>query len=159
VKPSARGGGFPGSDILTGEGSGVKSWFNHVQFNIDAANVGFYQGLFGFLGWKTIYEDGESIGVNAGGEGSLWFMAGANDAVNDHDGPGLNHLGIAAEKQSDVDDTVAFLRERGVELLYGTPCHRPEYAESEAHTYYSSMFETPDKILLEVVYMGPKQAA
>jgi hypothetical protein len=49
-----------------------------------------------------------------------------------------------------------YLRGKGVELLYGTPCDRPEHAESENHRYYSAMFESPDRILFEVVYTGPK---
>jgi len=135
----------------------VKSSFNHVQFNIDPANVGFYRDLFGFLGWTTIWEDTTEGYIGVGdGHGSLWFMGGANDSVNDHDGPGLNHLGIGTETQEQVDETVAYLRARNVELLYGTPCHRPEYA-GEDGVYYSAMFESPDKILLEVVYTGSKE--
>jgi len=132
----------------------VKTSFNHVQFNIDPANVGFYRDLFGFLAWETLYEGEDFIGVGDG-HGSLWFMGGANNSANDHDGPGLNHLGIGTETQDQVDETVSYLRDRGAELLYGTPCHRPEYA-GEDGVYYSAMFESPDKILLEVVYSGPK---
>jgi hypothetical protein len=50
------------------------------------------------------------------------------------------------------------LRERGVGLLFGTPQHRPEFAQGEDQTYYQVMFESPDRILLEVVYTGPKPA-
>jgi len=43
-----------------------------------------------------------------------------------------------------------------VALLFETPRHRPEFAQSPEQTYYQIMFETPDRILLEVVYIGVK---
>jgi hypothetical protein len=48
------------------------------------------------------------------------------------------------------------LGDKGVELVFGTPCNRPDHADSENHLYYSAMFESPDRILLEVVYTGLK---
>jgi catechol 2,3-dioxygenase-like lactoylglutathione lyase family enzyme len=135
----------------------LKTQLGHIQFNIDAANLGFYKDLFGFLGWTTLHEGEGYIGIGDGGSCSLWVMGGANGSTYDHDGPGLNHLGISTETQADVDTAVEYLRGKGVELLYGTPCHRPEYSD-ETSTYYSAMFESPDKILLEVVYSGPKSA-
>jgi hypothetical protein len=41
-------------------------------------------------------------------------------------------------------------------MLFETPRHRPEFS-SEDSTYYQIMFESPDRILLEFVYTGPKQ--
>jgi len=86
----------------------------------------------------------------------LWFEGLANDTRNDYDGAGLNHLALITETQAEVDAAAAFLTSIGVELLFGTPCNRPEHASSEDHLYYSAMFESPDRILLEVVYTGPK---
>lgn len=45
------------------------------------------------------------------------------------------------------------------DLLFGTPQHRPDFAADDAHTYYQVMFASPDRILLEVVYTGPKEPA
>lgn len=131
----------------------------HIQFNVQKDNVPFYRDLAAFLGWQAIYEEEGVLGV-AGAHGvSLWFMGYAKEGVaNDYDGPGMNHLGLSASSQADVDATVAYLAERGVACLFDTPRHRPEFAESEDRTYYQVMFETPDRILLEVVYIGPKQA-
>jgi hypothetical protein len=50
---------------------------------------------------------------------------------------------------------VAYLTARGVAPLFNTPCHRPEFARDEQSTYYQVMFETPDRILIEIVYIGP----
>jgi hypothetical protein len=70
----------------------------------------------------------------------------------------MNHLGIGAASQVDVDAAVAYLAERGVAALFETPRHRPEFSGSEEQTYYQVMFESPDRILFEVVYTGPKSA-
>ena len=51
----------------------MKTSFNHVQFNIDMVNLGFYRDLFGFLGWQTLYEGEDILGVGDG-YGSLWFV-------------------------------------------------------------------------------------
>ncbi|MDO9120413.1 MAG: hypothetical protein Q7U31_01420, partial [Anaerolineaceae bacterium] len=75
---------------------------------------------------------------------------------NDYDGIGMNHLGVSVEKQSDVDETVEYLKAKGVTALFETPRHRSEFS-GEGSTYYQVMFESPDKILFEVVYTGPKQ--
>jgi catechol 2,3-dioxygenase-like lactoylglutathione lyase family enzyme len=134
----------------------VKTRLGHLVFFGDPANVGFYKDLFGFLGWTTIHDEGGIFGTTDGGGCDLWFEGLANGARNDRDGAGLNHLAVIAETPADVDAAAAHLRGRGVELLFGTPCDRPEHAASENDRYYSAMFESPDRILLEVVYTGPK---
>jgi catechol 2,3-dioxygenase-like lactoylglutathione lyase family enzyme len=134
----------------------VKTHLGHLVFHIDPANAGFSKDLFAFLGWTSIYDAGGVFGVTDGGACALWFEGEANGASNDYDGAGLNLLAIAAEHQADVDAAATHLRGRGVELLFGTPCDRPEHADSADHLYYSAMFESPDRILLEVVYAGPK---
>lgn len=135
----------------------MQSGIAHIQFNVAAGNLPFYKDLFGFLGWRTIYEDDEGFGVSGKHGESLWFVGAVKDVANDYDGPGMNHLGIGADTQADVDAAAAHLTERGVELLFDTPRHRPDFAASEDETYYQIMFETPDRILLEFVYTGPKQ--
>lgn len=72
-----------------------------------------------------------------------------------YDGPGMNHLALEVPAQSDVDAAAAYLAERGVPALFGTPRHNPEFSSAE-RTYYQVMFESPDHILFEIVYMGPK---
>jgi len=67
----------------------------------------------------------------------------------------MNHLGIQTTTQSEVDETVAYLQDKGITALFETPRHRPEFS-SPGNTYYQVMFESPDRILFEVVYIGPK---
>jgi catechol 2,3-dioxygenase-like lactoylglutathione lyase family enzyme len=134
----------------------VKTHLGHVVMYGDQQNVGFYRDLFGYLGWTTVYDEGGILGISDGGQYQLYFEGESNGTAHDHDGTGLNHLAVITESQADVDAASTWLRSKGVELLYGTPCNRPEHAESENHLYYSAMFESPDRILLEVVYTGPK---
>jgi len=145
-----------GDAWCTDEEDIVKTHLGHLVFHIDPRNVGFYKNLFGFLGWRSIFDEGSIVGFANGGGCDLWFAGLANGAHNDHDGAGLNHLALITERHADVDTAATHLRDTGVDLLYGTPCNRPKHASSERHLYYSAMFESPDRILLEVVYTGPK---
>lgn len=144
----------------------MKSSLTHIQFFVRPENIGFYRDLFGFLGWGTIYDGDVGGGVQMlgiwGSRGesgeSLWFVGQVKDVVNDYDGPGVNHVSIGTETQADVDAAAAFLAGRGVEMLFETPRHRPDFSTGEGNTYYQVMFESPDRILWEVVYTGPKAA-
>jgi catechol 2,3-dioxygenase-like lactoylglutathione lyase family enzyme len=134
----------------------MQTTFGHVVFGVKAENLQFYRDLMEFLGWQTIvsFEQGFGVGDKAGV--SLWFGTEVKDVVNDYDGPGINHFAISAESQADVDATVAYLQERGIPPLFDTPRHRPDFGYTEETTYYQVMFETPDRILVEVVYVGPR---
>lgn len=136
----------------------MQTHLSHIQFNVQPANLAFYKDLLTFLGWQVLYDVPEMFGAQSAGETSLWFATQVNDARNDYDGPGVNHLALGTASQADVDAAAAYLRERGVELLFETPRHRPEFSQSAEHTYYQVMFETPDRLLLEIVYIGEKAA-
>jgi catechol 2,3-dioxygenase-like lactoylglutathione lyase family enzyme len=138
------------------EGYMIKSTVGHIQYNIDLKNMRFYKDLFGFLGWKTLCDEDTLLGIEDDHKASLWFTGPAKKVDNDYDGPGANHLGIAVPNQADVDETVAYLKEHNVLPLFETPRHRAEFCGSEDDTYYQVMFESPDHLLFEVVYMGPK---
>jgi catechol 2,3-dioxygenase-like lactoylglutathione lyase family enzyme len=130
----------------------------HIQFNVQPDNVPFYRDLMAFLGWQTIYDGEGMLGVAGPNQDSIWFLGQAKPVQNDYDGPGMNHLAIGTSSQADVDVVATYLRERGVRLLFETPRHRPEFSQSPEQTYYQVMFESPDRILLEIVYTGPLAA-
>lgn len=132
----------------------IQARFGHIQFNIQPQNMAFYKDLFAFIGWPTLEEDPMMLGVGSSVFNSLWFSGVANEARNDYDGPGMNHLGLLVETQGEVDQMVAYLREHNIAPLFETPRHRPEFSMDAEHTYYQVMFESPDRILFEVVYMG-----
>lgn len=133
----------------------IHTTFGHIVFHVDAANIPFYKTLTDFLGWKTIFAAEGFLGV-ANGNASIWFAGMAKDVTNDYDGPGMNHFAFAAAAIADVDSAAAFLAAQGVAHLFETPRHRPEFSRDQSHTYYQVMFESPDRILFEVVYTGPK---
>jgi catechol 2,3-dioxygenase-like lactoylglutathione lyase family enzyme len=135
----------------------IKSTVGHLQFNIDPKNLPFYKELFIFLGWKVLLEEDQMLGIEDEHKASLWFIGPAKNVKNDYDGPGENHLGVSVPKQSDVDEVVSYLKAHGVSALFETPRHRPEFCGDENSTYYQVMFESPDHLLFEVVYTGPKE--
>jgi catechol 2,3-dioxygenase-like lactoylglutathione lyase family enzyme len=134
-----------------------KTNFSHIVAWIDIKNLAFYKGLFQFLEWGTLYDDPNMLGVGDEHGCSLWFGAALKDHANDYDGTGVNHIGIAVKKQADVDTAVAYLKKLGIPALFETPRHRPEFS-GPGTTYYQVMFESPDRILFEIVYTGPKTA-
>ena len=135
----------------------MQTSLGHLELHVAPANLPFYRDLFDFLGWKTIYANDEMLGTGDANESSLWFVAHVKEGVaNDYDGPGVNHIAVGAESIVDVDSTVTYLQDRGVPALFETPRHRPEFTQEPTSTYYQVMFESPDKILFEVVYTGPK---
>ncbi len=135
----------------------MQSQLGHLQINIKRENLDFYKQLLAFLEWHVIYSTDDFIGAVDKNGASVWFMGFANEAKNDYDGAGMNHLAFGVAAQGDVDATVAYLQEKGVDLLFETPRHRPDFAQGPDQTYYQVMFESPDRILLEVVYTGVKE--
>lgn len=132
----------------------MQTTLNHIQINVRSENLSFYADLFEQLGWQTLYADGSMLGIGDTNRSSVWFIGRIKDVTNDYDGPGMNHLAIGTATQADVDVMAAYLTGRGVSLLFDTPRHRPEFAAAPDQTYYQIMFESPDRILFEVVYTG-----
>jgi len=134
----------------------IKSNMSHLQINIHPENLPFYKDLLGFLGWSVLYEDPGMVGIADERGVSAWFATQSKDVCNDYDAAGMNHLGISVKTQAEVDDVVAYLQQHGVKALFDTPRHRPEFSRGPDDTYYQVMFESPDRVLFEVVYTGPK---
>ncbi len=127
----------------------------HLVFHIQPDNLSFYKSLFAFCGWQPRYEQPNFIGLTSpdSSDVSVWFMGFAKPVSNDYDGPGLNHLALQTQSIAQVDEAVAWLKERNIAALFETPRHRPDFSEP-GKTYYQVMFESPDKILFEIVYIG-----
>lgn len=129
----------------------MKTFLNHLQLNIDTKNIPFYKNLMTHLGWKNVLDEPNMTGFSDGQNGSLWFLPKQKQTTNDYDGPGVNHIGIGASSMSDVDAVAKFLKDNGITLLFGTPKKRPEFSGPKG-VYYQVMFESPDRILFEIVY-------
>ncbi len=133
----------------------IKSHVGHMVFNVKPEHLTYYKDLLGTLGWSAIYEDQGMLGLMGPNGASLWFAGQVKPVANDYDGPGLNHLGLQVETQAQVDEAVAYLQAHAIPALFETPRHRPEFSGGPGKTYYQVMFASPDRILFEVVYMGP----
>ena len=134
----------------------MKASLHHIQIHIEFTNITFYQDLMKFLGWNVIYQDNSIAGFRDENNKDVWFSEKKVDVENNYDGIGMNHLAFKVGSQAEVDKTVEYLKEKKVTPLFKTPRHRPEFAENKEDTYYQIMFESPDKILLEVFYLGKK---
>jgi len=137
----------------------METRFAHLMVFVRPENIGFYRELLTFLGWSVHYE-GQREGMPYLGMGDthsirLAFSCATHAGTNDYDKPGINHFGLAAQSVADVDATVAYLAERDIFALFDTPRYRPEFTWGENETCYQVMFESPDRILIEVVYTGP----
>ncbi|MFO7680105.1 MAG: hypothetical protein R6X34_08640 [Chloroflexota bacterium] len=132
----------------------IQTKLGHIQFNVYPHHLPFYKNMFAFMGWPTLEDDPVMLGVGTDVFNSLWFFGGAKEVDNDYDGPGMNHVGLLVQSQGEVDQMVEYLSERNIAPLFETPRHRPEFSMNSEHTYYQVMFESPDRILFEVVYMG-----
>ncbi len=109
-----------------------------------------------FMGWNVIFETEGGIGYKCHTNGDLWFVEADKNEFTDYDAKGVNHISLRVSKMSDVDEIKDYLEKNNIEMLFDTPKHRPEFTVSENETYYQIMFESPDKILFEVVYIGTK---
>lgn len=134
----------------------MKSFFYHIQVNIDFKNVSFYKNLFSFMGWSVIFEMSDTIGFKSEKNGDLWFVNSQKKEQTDYDKMGMNHVAIRVEQQSDIDQIVTFLKDKQTSVLFDTPKHRPEFTAKEGETYYQVMFKSLDNILFEIVYIGVK---
>jgi catechol 2,3-dioxygenase-like lactoylglutathione lyase family enzyme len=131
---------------------------SHLQVNVNAGNLPFYRDLLRLVGWDPLHSNETMEAFTSEGNVSLWCMGAATGPNNDSDGTGVNHIALAANSQAEVDRTVAFLEERGIARLFDTPRHRPDFSHDDTSTYYQVMFESPDGILFEHVYIGPKES-
>ncbi len=129
----------------------MSSKLAHMQMNVNRDHLDFYKDLATSVGWTPIHEDDGMLGVAASDGTSIWFVDMVNDVYGDYDGCGLNHIAFGVDSVEDVDKAAAWLTERGIEHLFGTPRHRPEFSADDTNTYYQVMFESPDKLLFEVV--------
>lgn len=123
---------------------------------MNPASRPFYEELFSLLGWSTVMANEQMLGVAGDNGVSLWFLPATDASTNNYDAPGTNHLAVGVGAQADVDGVAAFLAQKGIPALFETPRHREEFGLPEGETYYQVMFESPDGVLFEVVYTGPK---
>ena len=107
-----------------------------------------------FMGWSVIFETDGTIGYKSKTNGDLWFVEADKNESNDYDAKGVNHISLRVDEMANVDEVKDFLEKKNVKMLFDTPKHRPEFTANPNETYYQIMFESTDKILFEIVYIG-----
>lgn len=129
----------------------IRVGFSHLDYNVSDLKTAltFYNPLMEFLGFsKEVQSEGWVLYGN--GRMKLCLVQCEPDFVDagfHRKQPGLNHIAFQAEQRGDIDRTAAFLRERGIPLLYESPGQfHPEIE------YYAVFFEDPFRLKLEVVY-------
>src|SRR4051812_39039338 len=103
----------PAPQFTPDKGYSMQTYIAHMQLNVQAANIGFYQDLLTFLGWKVIAGSATEgwLGIGDGRGVSIWFLSNLKDVPYDYDGPGLNHIGIGVDAQADVDAAAKYIAE------------------------------------------------
>ncbi|MHC1781504.1 MAG: VOC family protein [Anaerolineaceae bacterium] len=133
----------------------IPSRVGHIILNVKPENMEFYKKFFGYLGWDILRDQPTKFGAGDCNGAGVWVVCPAKEARNDYDGVGMNHLAIFVDAQQDVDQVCSYITGEGIQALFDTPRHRPEFCHVPNQTYYQVMFESPDGILFEVYYKGP----
>ena len=63
----------------------MQAHLTHMQFNVQPEHMPFYKDLLAFVGWQSLYDSAEMIGVADKNGVSLWF-AGQAGNCSDHRG-------------------------------------------------------------------------
>ncbi|MGI8926712.1 MAG: hypothetical protein ACR2HN_08735 [Tepidiformaceae bacterium] len=61
----------------------MQTQLGHIEVKVAPGNLAFYRELMAFLGWSTIFENEEILGVGGSSGASLWFVGHASSATND----------------------------------------------------------------------------
>ncbi len=126
---------------------------NHVSVTVNdlAASRAFYERLLPALGYRLLFEAGETFGFG-GADGLKLFFSQAPESNRgvafDRYKVGLHHLAFNAPDRAFVDGVHEKLVEWGVTVL-DAPAEYPKYEPG----YYAVFFLDPDGIKLEVVHV------
>jgi|HubBroStandDraft_1064217.scaffolds.fasta_scaffold48355_2 catechol 2,3-dioxygenase-like lactoylglutathione lyase family enzyme len=131
----------------------------HIQINISDARKSFpfYEGFFGYLGYRKVDESPEHMGFS-NGTTDFWIIQSAKAHTKrkfHRKSPGLNHISFGVGTPGTVRGfTRDFLKKRKIKILYGSPRSFPEYHKD----YYAVYFEDPDRIKLELTCVPKKRS-
>jgi catechol 2,3-dioxygenase-like lactoylglutathione lyase family enzyme len=123
-----------------------------LTVNDPARSVPFYEKLFGFLEFTTVFKT-EQGAYFVGGKTAVGIMPAANaqrEAKFEQTRVGLHHLCLRAYTREDVDRFYEHLLTLAAKII-----HPPEDGPW-APGYYSVLFEDPDGIRLEMNHVPGK---
>ena len=115
--------------------------------------VAFYRRLLPFLGLKRIVHDQQDYFYCIGGRTGFGISRAAGQYEReafDQRRPGLHHICFRARSREDVDAVWKLASELGARIV-----RAPEHGEW-APGYYSTLFEDPDGVRLEINHIPGK---
>lgn len=129
----------------------------HIQLNVSKKeSLQFYKEFLKYFGYRIIDESEKYIGLS-NRTTDFWIMQTDKKYAGNkfhRKNIGLNHLAFSVGSGKEVDNFVKkFLEKRKIKSLYNSPKKFPEYNKE----YYAVYFEDPDRIKLEVVYLGDEK--
>jgi catechol 2,3-dioxygenase-like lactoylglutathione lyase family enzyme len=113
----------------------------------------FYRRLLPFLGLARIVQDREDYFYCIGGRTGFGISRAASQYSQEHydqSRPGLHHVCFRARSRDDVDAAWRLARELGARII------RAPGEGNWAPGYYSTLFEDPDGVRLEINYIPGK---
>ena len=115
--------------------------------------VAFYRRLLPFLGLSRIVHDRDDYFYCIGGRTGFGISRAAHQYHHEHcdqTRPGLHHVCFRARSRDDVDAVWRLANELGATIL------RAPEGGNWAPGYYSTLFEDPDGVRLEINYIPGK---
>jgi catechol 2,3-dioxygenase-like lactoylglutathione lyase family enzyme len=115
--------------------------------------VAFYRRLLPYIGLTTIVQDHDDYFYCIGGRTGFGISRAAESKRNEHFDqarPGLHHVCFRARSRADVDAVYRLANELGARIV-----RAPEEG-TWAPGYYSTLFEDPDGVRLEINYIPGK---
>lgn len=124
----------------------------HIVLSVTdvARSTLFYETVLGYLEFKTVFKD-ERGAYFVGGRTAIGIVrAEENDDPFLQTRVGLHHVCLRARTAQDVDSFYAFLTRIGATVV------RPAEPGNWAPGYYSTLFQDPDGIRMELCYVPEK---
>lgn len=130
----------------------------HIEINVSDLQKSkkFYSMIFSQLKWDMSLDGDYAIGFK-GADNTHLFLVQTKKAsllnIFHRKNTGLNHLAIRVESRQAVEEFNNFLKQNNIPRLYAD--NPKDYSkEYNMEQYYAVYFEDPDRIKLEVVFMG-----
>lgn len=130
----------------------------HIEINVSnlQRSKDFYSLVFSLLEWKTILEDNKTVGFKSPDNTHIFLVQTEKSflqSIFHRKNTGLNHLAFRVKSIEEVEEFSNFLKKNNISSLY-TEGHKDYSKEYNMKHYDAIFFEDPDRIKLEVVFMG-----
>ena len=127
----------------------------HFQLCVSdmAQSVAFYEPLLAAMGLHIVMDDRESYFYCVGGRTGVAISPASPEHRAEQftqGSVGLHHVCFRARKRQDVDEIFALARQLGARIV------REPREDGYAPGYYSTLFEDPDGIRIEVNFVPGK---